>query len=297
MFAGGPVSGNKREQPDMSTEQMLSRITGGRGFIAALDQSGGSTPGALRHYGIPDSAYSGDAQMFRLMHQMRARIMTAPAFTNTKILGAILFEATMDGLVQGKPVPEFLWKERGIVPFLKVDKGLEAASNGVRLMKPIPGLGPLLERARGMGIFGTKMRSVIDANAGDGISELVRQQFDVGAQIAAAGLMPILEPEVSIDISDKASAEMTLRDELKARLDALPAERRVMIKLTIPDVPDFYPQPDRAPASGPGGCALGRLFACAGVREVGGESGIDRQLLACIDRRPQGPVERGTVQP
>jgi fructose-bisphosphate aldolase class I len=224
----------------MSTQQMLSRITGGQGFIAALDQSGGSTPGALRHYGIPEDAYAGDAEMFRLMHQMRARIMTAPAFTSAKILGAILFEATMGGLVQGKPAPEFLWEERGIVPFLKVDKGLEPVSNGVRLMKPIPKLEPLLERARNMGIFGTKMRSVIDANVGDGISEIVRQQFDVGAQIAAAGLMPILEPEVSINISAKASAEMTLREEIKARLDAFPAERQVMIKLTIPDVPDFY---------------------------------------------------------
>jgi fructose-bisphosphate aldolase class I len=224
----------------MSTQQMLSRITAGQGFIAALDQSGGSTPGALRHYGIAQDAYAGDAEMFRLMHQMRARIMTAPAFTGAKILGAILFEATMDGLVQGRPAPEFLWKERGIVPFLKVDKGLEAVSKGVRLMKPMPELGPLLERARNMGIFGTKMRSVIDADVGDGISEVVRQQFDVGAQIAAAGLMPILEPEVSINISDKASAEVTLREEITAQLDALPAERQVMIKLTIPDVPDFY---------------------------------------------------------
>jgi fructose-bisphosphate aldolase class I len=219
---------------------MLSRIAQGRGFIAALDQSGGSTPGALRHYGIPDDAYASDAEMLQLMHQFRARIMTAPSFTSAKILGAILFEATMDGLVQGQPVPEFLWKERGIVPFLKVDKGLEAVRDGVRLMKPNPGLQPLLERARSMGVFGTKMRSVIDANVVAGISELVRQQFEVGAQIAAAGLMPILEPEVSIDIPDKASAETTLRAEITARLDALPAERQVMIKLTIPEVPDFY---------------------------------------------------------
>ena len=224
----------------MSNSQMLSRIARGRGFIAALDQSGGSTPGALRHYGIPDDAYASDAEMLQLMHQFRARIMTAPSFTSAKILGAILFEATMDGLVQGQPVPEFLWKERGIVPFLKVDKGLETVHNGMRLMKPMPGLDPLLARAKTLGIFGTKMRSVIDANEGAGISELVRRQFDVGAQIAAAGLMPILEPEVSIGIPDKAGAETTLRDEIKARLDALPAERQVMIKLTIPEVPDFY---------------------------------------------------------
>jgi len=224
----------------MSNSQMLSRIARGRGFIAALDQSGGSTPGALRHYGIPDDAYAGDPEMLQLMHAFRARIMTAPAFTSAKILGAILFEATMDGLVQGRSVPEFLWKERGIVPFLKVDKGLETVHNGMRLMKPMPGLDPLLARAKTLGIFGTKMRSVIDANEGAGISELVRRQFDVGAQIAAAGLMPILEPEVSIGIPDKAGAETTLRDEIKARLDALPAERQVMIKLTIPEVPDFY---------------------------------------------------------
>lgn len=224
----------------MSTQQMLSQITRDQGFIAALDQSGGSTPGALRQYGIPDGAYSRDSEMLQLMHQFRVRIMTSPTFTSARIIGAILFEATMDGLVQGKSVPEFLWKDRGIVPFLKVDKGLEAVSSGVRLMKPNPGLEPLLERARSMGIFGTKMRSVIDANVAAGISEVVRQQFDVGAQITAAGMMPILEPEVSIGIPDKASAEMTLRDEIRARLDTLPAESQIMIKLTIPDVPDFY---------------------------------------------------------
>ncbi len=225
----------------MATQpQMLSRMSSGRGFIAALDQSGGSTPGALRHYGIPDDAYAGDAQMFELMHRMRTRIMTAPAFTGAKILGAILFEQTMDGQVQGRPVPEFLWQERGIVPFLKVDKGLEAASGGVRLMKPITGLGLLLDRAAALGVFGTKMRSVIEADAHAGIAELVRQQFELGAQIAAAGLMPILEPEVSIAIADKGPAEASLRDAITARLDALPAGSQVMLKLTIPDVPDFY---------------------------------------------------------
>lgn len=224
----------------MSNQQMLSRITSGRGFIAALDQSGGSAPGALRHYGISEDAYSDDAEMQRLMHQFRARIVTAPSFTSARILGAILFEATMDGLVRGRPVAEFLWKERGIVPFLKIDKGLEASCKGVRLMKPMPQLAPLLERARGMGIFGTKMRSVISADESAGIFEVVRQQFEVGARIAEAGLMPILEPEVSIDISDKVGAEMTLRKELLSRLDALPAGVGVIIKLTIPSVPGFY---------------------------------------------------------
>jgi len=226
----------------MSTtrEQMLARIREGRGFIAALDQSGGSTPGALRQYGIPETAYSGDAEMFRLIHQMRARIMTAPAFSGEKILGAILFEATLDGLVDGKPTAEFLWNDRGIVPFLKVDKGLEAASGGVRLMKPMPALQPLLQRALAMGIFGTKMRSVIDADTQAGIAAIVQQQFEIGAQIAEAGLMPILEPEVTIRIPDKVAAEARLRNEIQTRLDALPADRQVMLKLTIPDVPDFY---------------------------------------------------------
>lgn len=224
----------------MCNQQMLSRITSGRGFIAALDQSGGSAPGALRHYGVAETAYSDDSEMLRLMHQFRARIVTAPSFTSAKILGAILFEATMDGLVQGRPVPEFLWKERGIVPFLKIDKGLEALRNGVRLMKPIPQLEPLLERARTMGIFGTKMRSVIEADESAGIFEVVRQHFEIGAQIAQARLMPILEPEVSIHTSDKVGAEMTLRRELVSRLDALPAGVGVMLKLTIPSVPGFY---------------------------------------------------------
>jgi fructose-bisphosphate aldolase class I len=178
--------------------------------------------------------------MFRLIHQMRARIMTAPAFSGEKILGAILFEATMDGLVDGKPTAEFLWNDRGIVPFLKVDKGLEAASGGVRLMKPMPALQPLLQRALAMGIFGTKMRSVIDADTQAGIAAIVQQQFEIGAQIAEAGLMPILEPEVTIRIPDKVAAEARLRNEIQTRLDALPADRLVMLKLTIPDVPDFY---------------------------------------------------------
>lgn len=224
----------------MTNQQMLSRIKSGRGFIAALDQSGGSAPGALRHYGIPETGYSDEVEMLRLMHQFRVRIVTAPAFTSAKILGAILFEATMDGLVEGTPVPEYLWNDRGIVPFLKVDKGLEAPRNGVRLMKPIPQLAPLLERARTMGIFGTKMRSVMEANDGFGIAEVVHQQFEVGEQIAQAGLMPILEPEVSIRITDKSDAEVTLRNEILARLDALPSGIQVMIKLTIPSVPDFY---------------------------------------------------------
>ena len=224
----------------MNQDAMLAQVRDKPGFIAALDQSGGSTPGALRQYGIPDSAYSGEADMFRLMHEMRVRIISAPAFTGERIIGAILFEATMDGQAHGEPVPSFLWEKRGVVPFLKVDKGLESEANGVRLMKPIPGLDPLLERAAKLGVFGTKMRSVINQHSPDGIAAIVRQQFDYAKQIDAHGLMPILEPEVSIDTPDKAGAEAALRSELIKGLDVLPESRRVMIKLTIPDVADFY---------------------------------------------------------
>lgn len=224
----------------MANDQMLAQISGKDGFIAALDQSGGSTPGALRAYGIPDSAYSNDAEMFRLMHEMRVRIMTAPAFTGAKVIAAILFEATMDGQAQDKPVPAFLWEDRGVIPFLKVDKGLEAVKEGVRLMKPMPELDTLLARAVKLGVFGTKMRSVIDDASASGIAAIVRQQFDVAAQIAGHGLMPIIEPEVSIKSPDKPGAETILRAEIQRQLDSLPAGRKVMLKLTIPDVPDFY---------------------------------------------------------
>lgn len=224
----------------MVNEKMMWQISEKAGFIAALDQSGGSTPGALRQYGIPESAYSSEAEMFRLMHEMRVRIMTAPAFTGDKVIAAILFEATMDGQAQGLPVPTFLWDKRGVVPFLKVDKGLEAENNGVQLMKPIPGLDPLLARAVSLGIFGTKMRSVINLPSKEGIAAIVAQQFDLGAQIARHDLMPILEPEVSIKSPDKRGAEAILLAETIKQLDALPEGRRVMLKLTIPDVPDLY---------------------------------------------------------
>ncbi|WP_322058062.1 fructose bisphosphate aldolase [Paraburkholderia sp. J63] len=224
----------------MANDTMLQQMREKPGFIAALDQSGGSTPGALRQYGIPESEYSGDAEMFRLMHEMRVRIISAPAFTGAKVIGAILFEQTMDGQAHGKPVPAFLWEERGVVPFLKVDKGLEAEADGVRLMKPMPGLDALLERAGKAGIFGTKMRSVIEHASPAGIAAIAKQQFEVGEQIGAHGLVPILEPEVSIKAPDKGAAEALLRDELIKGLDALPASRNVMIKLTIPDTPDFY---------------------------------------------------------
>lgn len=223
----------------MNQEAMMAQMTDKGGFIAALDQSGGSTPGALRAYGIPDDAYNGDAEMFRLVHEMRVRIMTSPSFTGEKVIAAILFEDTMDGQAQGKPVPPFL-QERGVVPFLKVDKGLEAEGNGVRLMKPIPGLDELLDRAVKLGIFGTKMRSVVNRASQEGIAAVVAQQFGVARQIGAHGLMPIIEPEVLIGSPDKADAEAILLAELSKQLDALPDGTQMMLKLTIPDVPDLY---------------------------------------------------------
>ncbi|SAL55840.1 fructose bisphosphate aldolase [Caballeronia telluris] len=224
----------------MANEKMLAQMREKQGFIAALDQSGGSTPGALRQYGIPDDAYNGDAEMFKLMHDMRVRIITAPSFSGEKVIGAILFEATMDGQANGKPVPAFLWEDRGVVPFLKVDKGLEAEADGVQVMKPNPGLDALLARAAKLDIFGTKMRSVIHQANEQGIAAVVKQQFEVGAQIIGHGLVPILEPEVSIKSPDKKGAEKILRDELIKGLDALPESSQVMIKLTIPDETDLY---------------------------------------------------------
>jgi fructose-bisphosphate aldolase class I len=219
---------------------MMAQMAGRDGFIAALDQSGGSTPGALRLYGIPDNAYSNDAEMFTLVHQMRVRIMTASAFTGAKVIGAILFEGTMDGEVRGKPTPAFLWEERGVVPFVKVDKGLDTEKDGVSVMKPMPDLDALLSRAAGLGVFGTKMRSVINVPSKQGITAVVTQQFDVAARIAQHGLIPIIEPEVSIKSPDKPGAEAILLAELTKKLDALPDGRQVMLKLTIPDVPDLY---------------------------------------------------------
>ncbi len=224
----------------MSAAAMSEQVAGKPGFLAALDQSGGSTPGALRAYGIPDTAYSGDVEMFRLMHEMRVRIMTAPAFTGDKVIAAILFERTMDGDVDGKPVPSYLWEDRGVVPFLKVDQGLQAETDGVSLMKPINGLDALLERAAKLGVYGTKMRSTINLAIPTGVAAIARQQFEVAEQIADHGLVPILEPEVLIKSPEKAEAESMLLAELTRGLDALPAGRRVMLKVTIPEVPDLY---------------------------------------------------------
>jgi len=224
----------------MAHDKMMDQISAHDGFIAALDQSGGSTPGALRLYGIPDSAYSTDAEMFRLVHQMRERIMTAPAFTGDKIIAAILFERTMDSEVRGKPTPAFLWEERGVVPFVKVDKGLEPENDGVQLMRPIPGLDELLTRAAKLGIFGTKERSVINLASKTGIAAVVDQQFALGKQICDHGLVPILEPEVSIKSPDKKGAEAILVAEIMKHLDADQNGPPIMLKVTIPDVPDLY---------------------------------------------------------
>ncbi|QRI66428.1 fructose bisphosphate aldolase (plasmid) [Shinella sp. PSBB067] len=219
---------------------MMAQMAGREGFIAALDQSGGSTPGALRNYGIADTDYSGEEAMFRLMHEMRVRIMTAPAFSGDKVIGAILFEKTMDGEAGGKQVPAFLWEDRGVVPFLKVDKGLAAEENGVQLLKPMPELDELLARAVKKGIFGTKMRSVIANADRAGIAAVVKQQFEIGRRILGHGLVPIIEPEVSIKSPTKAEAETILLEAILQKLDALPAGERVMLKLTLPTVADLY---------------------------------------------------------
>jgi fructose-bisphosphate aldolase class I len=224
----------------MTTQRMAEQMADKGGFIAALDQSGGSTPGALKLYGIPEDSYSGDAEMFALMHAMRVRIMTAPAFTGDKVIAAILFEATMDGEADGVPVPTYLWKQRGIVPFLKMDKGLQTEADGVSLMKPIAGLDALLDRAVGLGIFGTKMRSTINLPSPTGIAAIAKQQFEIAAQISKHGLVPILEPEVLIKSPDKAGAEAILLAELTKGLDALPEGEQVMLKVTIPEQADLY---------------------------------------------------------
>jgi len=224
----------------MASADMMDKVATGQGFIAALDQSGGSTPKALAQYGVDPSEYSGDDEMFDRVHAMRTRIMTSPSFTGERILGAILFEGTMDRSVEGLPTATYLWQERGIVPFLKVDQGLADEQDGVQLMKDIPGLDALLARASAAGVFGTKMRSVIKGADPIGVQQVVDQQFAVGLRIVNAGLMPILEPEIDINAHDKAEAEALLRDALLAGLDAVPAGAKVMFKLTLPEQDDFY---------------------------------------------------------
>jgi fructose-bisphosphate aldolase class I len=221
-------------------DEMLDKVRTGSGFIAALDQSGGSTPKALRLYGIDDDQWSNEDEMFDLMHAMRSRIVTSPSFTGDKVLGAILFEQTMDRQIDGFGSADYLWNVKRVVPFLKVDKGLADVVEGAQLMKPIPGLRPLLDRAVGLGVFGTKMRSVIAAADDAGVRAVAEQQFEVAAEILDAGLVPIIEPEVDITIADKADAEALLREHLTTGLDALPSDQQVMLKLSIPTVDDFY---------------------------------------------------------
>ena len=221
----------------MTNEDMRARIKAGNGFIAALDQSGGSTPKALKGYGIEEDAYNGDDEMFALIHQMRTRIITSPSFSSGKVIGAILFEKTMDGEVGGKPTPQALI-DRGIVPFIKIDKGLEEEADGVQLMKPNPGLGALLDRARGLGVFGTKERSVINAANPVGIAAAVAQQFEVAEEVLAKGMVPIIEPEVNIKSADRSQSDAILRGELLKALDGVSGE--VMLKLSLPVEPGFF---------------------------------------------------------
>ena len=220
--------------------QQRDRIASGQGFIAALDQSGGSTPKALKLYGIEESEYSGDAEMFALVHQMRSRIVTSPAFTGERVLGAILFERTMDDQFGGKDAVAYLWEDKGVVPFLKIDKGLEDEANGVQMLKPIPGLADLLARAKAKGVFGTKERSVIKANNAAGIDAVLDQQFELGQQVLDAGLVPIIEPEVDIKAPDKEAIEVTLKQGLLKRLDAIDPATPVVLKLTLPSVDGYF---------------------------------------------------------
>ncbi|MBS0502651.1 MAG: fructose bisphosphate aldolase [Proteobacteria bacterium] len=223
----------------MNTADMTAKIAQGNGFIAALDQSGGSTPKALKGYGIEENTYSGDEEMFALIHQMRSRIITSPCFNGDKVIGAILFERTMDGQVDGKPVPQALI-EKGVVPFIKIDKGLENEANGVQLMKPMPELDALLTRAKGLGVFGTKERSVVNLANREGIAAIVKQQFEVAQQVLAHGLVPIIEPEVNIKSAERAEADQILLEELVKALDAMPGSDKVMLKLSIPAKPGLF---------------------------------------------------------
>lgn len=223
----------------MNGEQ-LQKMKSGKGFVAALDQSGGSTPKALKLYGIEESGYSNDSEMFDLVHQMRTRIITSPSFTGDRILAAILFEMTMEREIEGKSAAEYLWQEKNVVPILKVDKGLADEADGAQVMKPMPDLEELLERARGHGVFGTKMRSVIKLGNEVGVNAVVAQQFEIGRQIIAGGLVPIIEPEIDIHSTEKSQAEVLLKQAMLAEANALGADEHIMLKLTLPEEDDFY---------------------------------------------------------
>ncbi|KQN70856.1 fructose bisphosphate aldolase [Sphingomonas sp. Leaf62] len=267
----------------MNTADMTAKIADGQGFIAALDQSGGSTPKALKGYGVEDDAWSTDEEMFGLIHDMRARIILSDAFTGDKVIGAILFERTMNGQAGGKPVPQAL-ADKGVVPFLKIDKGLEDEANGVQLMKPNPGLDELLAHAAALGIFGTKERSVINLANREGIAAVVQQQFEVAAQVLAAGLMPIIEPEVNIKSAERAQADAILLDETLKALDAMPGDDKVMLKLSLPATPGLFqplvdhPRVLRVVALSGG---FGRTEACAELaKNPGIIASFSRALLS-----------------
>jgi len=233
------IEGDVMKSMDLN-EQQLQQMKTHPGFIAALDQSGGSTPKALALYGIKEGAWSNEDEMFGIVHQMRARMITSPGFTGERIIGAILFEDTMDKDIEGQPTADYLWNVKRVVPFLKVDKGLESEKDGVQLMKPIPSLAALLEKAKAKRIFGTKMRSVIKQASEAGIKDIVKQQFELAAQIIAAELLPIVEPEVDIHCPEKARAEALLKAAILEKLNQLPAGQLVMLKLTLPDQDNFY---------------------------------------------------------
>jgi len=267
----------------MNDATMLETIATGQGFIAALDQSGGSTPKALKGYGVEQDAYSNDEEMFGLIHDMRSRIVTSPCFTGDKVIGAILFERTMDGEIDGKPAPQALI-DRGVVPFIKIDKGLENEADGVQLMKPMPELDALLARAKRLGVFGTKERSVINLADRQGIAAIVRQQFEVAQQVLAHGLVPILEPEINITSAERDAADRLLLGELTAALDTMPGDARVMLKLSLPAQANLFaplvdhPRCLRVVALSGG---FGRAEACAELAKNRGViASFSRALLA-----------------
>ncbi len=267
----------------MTNEEMVAKIERGDGFIAALDQSGGSTPKALKGYGVDEGAWSNDEEMFGLIHAMRSRIISSPAFASGKVLGAILFERTMDGSIDGKPVPQVLI-EKGIVPFIKIDKGLEDEANGVQLMRPMPTLIDLLVRAKGLGVFGTKERSVINLANADGITSVVEQQFNVARQVLAQGLVPIIEPEVNIKSTERNAADRLLLKAILYELESIPNGQRVMLKLSIPAEPNLFqplvehPRVLRVVALSGG---FGRAEACSALaKNPGMIASFSRALLS-----------------
>ena len=274
----------------MNSEQ-FQKIKTAQGFIAALDQSGGSTPKALRLYGVDESAYSGDAEMYDRIHEMRTRIITSPVFNGERILGSILFEMTMDRQIMGMGAAEYLWQEKNVVPFLKVDKGLADEADGAQVMKPMPDLDAVLARAISHGVFGTKMRSVIKLGNEAGVGAVVSQQFEVGRHIIGAGLVPIIEPEIDIHSPEKAQAEVLLKAALLAEIGKLGADEFIMLKLTLPERGRLLRRARGAPQRAARGRAVRRVHPGGGQRAAGPQPRRGRQLLAGPDRGPDRPAE------